>query len=407
MCAIFGAISRNLDTEILKKLRENASDRGRDGGRMEFYELSDNFGAALGNWRAAPIHEIANGRLQPYDGVVHNGTIANDVKLGRQEGEIDSEVLPRVLKRTNIREFQRSLKQIIGSYAIACKTEDSIFLATNYKPIHYWSPNGEDVYFSSMERHFNGIVPFGTRPAVVEPYTCIDLRTKEVIMIPRSEGDPAKALMIMSSGLDSTVALAFLMDQKYEAGCLYFKYGARTEDIEWRHAKEIAEYYDIPFYTVTLDYKQMKGTSTIMTSEGDVSENSGMEFASEWVPARNLVMLANATAFAEANGYHYIALGNNLEEAGSHPDNEEQFTFLFDKVLDYAVNLNYKLRLISPLGHLMKTEIVKLGMQLRAPLHLSYSCYNGGEKHCGKCGSCKFRMGAFKRAGFIDPVDYE
>ena len=410
MCAIYGffGFRKNFDAVLFDKLRQNAGDRGRDGHGEQLYDLTGDLMGIIGLWRGAPTHELQFARKPPYDGIVLNGTIVNDKYLGIQPGEIDSEVLPRVLNRNSLADFQHSLKQIIGSFAIACHSKDmsTIYAAVNYKPLHYWSPNSNDVYFSSMERHFNGIVPFGSRPVALDPYTCIDFRTKQTLILPRSEGAPPTALMIMSAGLDSTVALADLIHKKYKVSCLYFKYGCRTEDIEFRHAKNIAEYYDIPFYTVTLNYDQMKGKSSIMTNEGNIGKLSGMEYAHQWVPARNLVMLANATAFAEANGYHYIALGNNLEESGSHPDNEEQFTHLFDKTLDYAVNLNYKLRLVSPLGHLMKTEIVKRGIELYAPFRLSYSCYNGKEKHCGRCGSCMFRLNAFKRAGYIDPVEY-
>ncbi len=411
MCAILGYIGKkdNFSQKLFDKLRQNASDRGRDGGRVEYYDLKDGYYGALSNWRAAPTHEVQNGRLQPYNMLVHNGTIANDKYLGAQPGEIDSEVLPRVLNRNSLAEFQRSIKQIVGSFAIACVSKDksTIYASVNYKPIHYWSPNGEDVYFSSMERHFNGLIPFGVRPAVVDPYTCIDFKSKQVLILPRSEGDPPDALMVMSAGLDSTVAIADLLEKKYNVGLLHFNYGCRSEEIERNAVNQIAEYYDLSLNTITLDYSKMKGTSSIMSKEGRIGDLSGMELAHEWVPARNLVMLANAAAFAEANKYHYIAIGNNLEEAGSHGDNEEQFTYLFDKVLDYAVNVNYKLRLISPLGNLMKTEIVKKGIELSVPFDLSYSCYSGNKKHCGRCGSCTFRLNAFKRAGVIDPVEYE
>jgi 7-cyano-7-deazaguanine synthase len=150
----------------------------------------------------------------------------------------------------------------------------------------------------------------------------------------------------------------------------------------------------------------MKGDSGIMAIHKEIAGAEGMEFAHEWVPARNLVLLANATAFAEANGYHYIALGNNIDEGGSFPDNEEQFTYLFDKVLDYAVKANYKLRLVTPLGHLTKIEIVKRGIELKAPLHLTHSCYHGESLACGKCASCLFRLKAFQANHRLDPVKY-
>lgn len=404
MCSIYGAIGKNLDRSILEKLRKNAGDRGRDGGDMKSYELDGVWGV-LGSWRARPVHEVATGKQQPYDGVVHNGVIANAEALGLKEGQIDSEILPTVLDRSDLNSFARSLSQIRGSFAIACKTESTILAAVNYKPLYYWATES-GVYFSSMERHFKGIMPFGVRPAVVEPYSAIDFRSKEIKILPRSEGEPPTALITMSAGLDSTVALAEMIHKKYQPGLLHFRYGCRAEVKEYEAIKELSKWYDIPYYEMELDYNQMKGDSAIMSKDKQIAGAEGMEFAFENVPARNLVILANATAFAEANGYHYLTLGNNIDEGGSYPDNEEEFTHLFDNLLNYAVKANYKLRLITPLGHLTKIEIVKRGIELKVPFHLTYSCYSH-EGPCGKCSSCLFRLKAFQSLGYIDPLNYK
>lgn len=409
MCAIIGYCGKKetFNKEFFEKLVKNAGDRGRDGHRVEHYELCGGYIAALGAWRARPVHEVEHAKIQPYDGVVHNGTIANAEQLGLKEGQVDSEILPTVLNRKTLTHFARSLKHVIGSYAIAAKTPCTVLVATNYKPIHYYAPNETDVYFASMERHFHNLLPFGVRPAIVEPYTAMDLRKKGTIILPRSEGEPPTALVTASAGLDSTVALADIIAKKYQPGLLYFRYGCRAEAQELKAVEAIAEWYNIPFHTLKINYDQMKGTSGIMTRDRAISGKEGMEFAHEWVPARNLVLLANATAFAEANGYHYITLGNNIDEGGSFPDNEEQFTYLFDKVLDYAVKANYKLRLITPLGHLTKIEIVKRGIALKAPFHLTHSCYQGNKAACGKCASCLFRLKAFQANKRIDPIKYK
>jgi 7-cyano-7-deazaguanine synthase len=408
MCSIYGAIGKNLDPKFLEKLRMNAGDRGRDGGRLERYDLEDGYTAYLGAWRARPVHEVANGKLPPYDGVVHNGVIANAESLGLKEGQIDSEILPEILDRRSVTYFAKSLNQIKGSFAIACQTDNTILAAVNYKPLYYWSPNETDVYFSSMERHFHALLPFGVRPAVVEPYSAIDFRKKDIKILPRSEGEPPTALVTASAGLDSTVALADMISKKYQPSLLYFRYGCRAEYKELKAVEAIAKWYGIPFFTMKLDYDQMRGESAIMSKNGEkeIAGVEGMEFAFENVPARNLVLLANATAFAEANGYHYLTLGNNIDEGGSYPDNEEEFTHLLDNVLNYAVKANYKLRIVTPLGHLTKIEIVKKGIKLKVPFHLTYSCYTS-DGPCGKCSSCLFRIKAFKSLGYADPLKYK
>jgi 7-cyano-7-deazaguanine synthase len=402
MCSIFGGLGPNLDIELIGKLQKAGTDRGRDGSKVDFTEDGK---IAVGNCRAAPTHEAQHGKLQPYDGVVHNGTIANDKELGLQVGEIDSEVLPRVLDRSSFVGFVESVEKIVGSYAIACvnDSKDNLFVATNYKPIHYWS-DGENVYFSSMERHFQGIVPYGTRPAVVEPYTCMELKGGN--MIPLKRNDEKKALIIASAGLDSVTAAAKMKYDGYDIKLLHFVYGCKAGEKEASLIPKIAEALECEYDIVEVPYDKMKGNSSIMSGD-DIDENAGMEYATEWVPARNLVFMALATAYAEANGFHYIVLGNNLEESGSHPDNEEQMTTLLNDVLDYAVGDGNKVKIISPLGNLMKREIVELAHVTKAPLQVAWSCYADGDKPCGICGPCKFRLNAFKRAGLIDPVEYE
>ena len=401
MCSIFGAIGKEIKIDVINRLKIAGQDRGRDGTNYKLY----NNNIILGNCRAAPTHEVSDGELQPYYGVVHNGTIANDKELGVKPGEIDSQVLPRVLDRSSFVAFVKSIDKIVGSYAIACTNDDenNIFVATNYKPLHYWNDNGT-IYFSSMERHFKGITPYGCRPAVVEPYTCMELKGGNMIDLPRR--DIKRALIIASAGLDSVTAASKMKYDGYEIKLLHFVYGCKAGEKEANLIPDIAKALDCEYDIIDVPYDKMKGNSSIM-SGGVVDENAGMEYATEWVPARNLVFMALATAYAEANGFSYIVLGNNLEESGSHPDNEEQMTTLLNGVLDYAVGDGNKVKIIAPLGNLMKKEIVELAHLTKAPLHVAWSCYADGDKPCGVCGPCKFRLNAFKRAGLIDPVIYE
>jgi len=153
-----------------------------------------------------------------------------------------------------------------------------------------------------------------------------------------------------------------------------------------------------------LDYSQSAGNSPLLT-DGQIAPGvTGAEYAHEWVPARNLLMIAKAVAYAEANGYGAVALGNNLEEGGAYPDNEEQFTTLLNAALPYAVQEGSKVELLAPVGMLMKHEIVALGARLGVPYELTWSCYRGGEHHCGACGPCFMRREAFRRNGLVDPA---
>lgn len=403
MCSIFGAVGRNdINEQLLSIIRDRARDRGRDGGQMQRYALSGGGMAILGNWRATPTPEVEVAPLQPYDGVVHNGTIANDKELGARDGEVDSMVLPRILDRRNIHAFLSSLRRIRGSYALAAYTGKTVLAATNYKPLYY-ARLGDTTYFSSMERHLAlPVTPPGFRPARMEPYSVMDLMTFEALPLPRR--DRKKALVICSAGLDSTTAAYKLANDGYEVALLHFRYGCKAETREVALVSEIGQHLNAHVYLLDIDYAPFKGGSPLLTGKEIAAGVEGAEYAHEWVPARNLLMIAHAVAFAEANGFSYVALGNNLEEAGAYPDNEEEFTSLLDMALDYAVSDGAKVRLIAPLGGLMKHEIVALGVSLGVPYELTWSCYRGGNVHCGRCGPCLMRKTAFDRHGFADPA---
>ena len=406
MCSIYGAVFRpENDTALdgLDMVRKRANDRGRDGGRWEMYPLSDGRVAVLGNWRATPTPEIEKGRLQPYGGVVHNGTIANDHVLGRRDGEIDSEVLPRVLDRSNLDRFVESLGRVQGSYAIGCVTTSTVFLACNYRPLHYVLNESGSMYFASLEHHLIDVAPIGTRPRNLLPYTAMDITTFETVPLPRRSA--YKAIVIASAGLDSTTVARKLLHDGYDVCLLHFTYGCQAQGREKDLIPKIAEAMGCDYVFIDLPYGEMKASSPLLQSDGDIAEGvTGSEFAHEWVPARNLAMFGLAVAYAEAHDYHYIALGNNLEEAGAYPDNEEQMFRLLDRVCDYAVAADYELRVLQPCGHLMKHEIVKLGHDLGTPYELTWSCYRNGEHHCGECGPCFMRKKAFERNGLVDPV---
>lgn len=403
MCAIFGAFGRPLrvSTKILDALRRNAADRGRDGGNMVRFPLSGGYTGYLGAWRATPTTETKAAPPQPYGGIVHNGTIANDRELGNPEGAVDSMILQHVLDRSSLEALVTSLGRIKGSYALGIAGTDTIYLATTYKPVHFVDIDGA-IYFASMERHLAPLLSWTRRAARLPPYSATSLRTGQIIPLQRPHN--RRALVVCSGGLDSTTAAYMLRDQGYDVTLLHFDYGCRATSRERERVHQIALSMNAECIVLPLDYSKFTGNSPLLT-EGAIADGiAGAEFAHEWVPARNLLMLANTVAYAEANDYSTIALGNNLEEAGAYPDNEEEFTHLLDMVLDYAVHDGGQVRIVSPVGHLMKHEIVAAGMKLGVPYRLTWSCYRGGATHCGRCGPCVMRSIAFERNGYKDPV---
>jgi len=368
---------------------------------MQRYDLAGGQVAYLGNWRATPTTEVWDAEDQPYDGVVHNGTIANDVELGALPGEVDSMVLPRVIDRSSLRSVACSLGKVQGSFAIAAVSSDTVYAAVNYKPLHLLRIAGV-TYFSSMERHLLPECGFGLRPGRLQPYTVTDLISGDSLPLPRET--TSRALVVCSAGLDSTTVAYDLVAKGYEVDLLHFRYGCRAESREVQMVQKIADDLRREVVFLDIDYSSFTGQSPLLTG-GSISQGkAGAEYAHEWVPARNLLMLAHAVAYAEANEYSFVALGNNLEESGAFPDNEEEFTNLLGHALDYAVHDGGHVQLISPVGGMMKHEIVKLGTSLGVPYGLTWSCYYGGEVHCGNCGPCFMRETAFDRNGLEVPM---
>ena len=416
-CSICG--STDIDTATSNYIWRASRNRGRDAEGKYVRRLSTDLPFHLsvmehwiGNHRATPTTEVEHPiEAQPVgttDRFVLNGVIANDKELGVRPGEADTSVLPRVLDVTSLEAFRDSLLKIKGSYAIAVlrEADGAILLACNYKPIWIAQVWGE-WYFSSLEEHF----PPNVHPWRMPAYSVMDLISGDALGLPRLQSP--RALVIASSGLDSTAVAAYAATHHNTVRLLHFNYGCRAETRETERIHVIATYLDIHFradctsHVYNLSYDGMTGGSPLLNDTDEIAGGvEGTEYAHEWVPARNLVMLSIATAYAEANGYGHIYLGTNLEEGGAYPDNEYQFLCDFNTLLANAVQNGVKIEVHTPVGNLMKHEIVKFGTELGTPFGLTWSCYQGGLRACGKCGPCFMRMTAFKRNGMRDPIEY-
>ncbi len=401
MCTICGGTKfGSMALEVFHRSR----DRGRDYSNLFFRN-----GSWICNHRAIPTTEKKNPEHnQPFGTdykIVHNGTISNDKELGNTTGEIDSSVLPNVLNCETINTLKESLKKVKGSYAIGIlKPNGHFYLACNYKPIFYSITNHEFV-FSSYKEHLDsaGYVDIQR----LRPYSILDTETMETVDIDRT--DYNNALVICSGGLDSTAVAAYAC-HKYgpdNVKLIHYCYGCIAESKEVDCIKKIAEYLKCGLDFIKIDMSFMNGQSSLFKTEEDIHKGiEGSEYAYEWVPARNLIMLSLAVGYAEANKYTNIYLGTNLEEGGAYPDNENQFIRDFDSCLYGAVQNGVKVKIHTPVGNLMKHEIVAFGNRYNAPFHLTWSCYKKGETPCGECGPCFMRRTAFRRNGLEDPLPY-
>lgn len=388
----------------------------------------------LNNNRAEPTTEFVKDKkmtdVQPFNGstvwIAHNGTIANDKEIKAKHGlnpntRIDSAVIPWVLEKSDFSQdslFQILTEELVGSYALAAysKKYDKLVLATNYKPLFLLYHQVEDtLYFSSIESYmvendYNRILN-PENLIEVKPYTCIiiDRVTREFksfSLYPEKSGKK-KALICASAGMDSTVAATWAKKQGYDITLLHFQYQCRAQQKEEEAIKKIAEFFHAELVTIQADFfKGVIGGSKLY-GEGTIADGeAGAELAIEWVPARNLIFLSIAAGYAEAKGIGSIILGGNLEESGAYADNELIFQQKFGELLPHALNLGNNVEILTPVADLMKHDIVKLGLELGAPLHLTWSCYENGPLHCGHCGPCFMRKTAFQMLGAPEVIEY-
>lgn len=407
-------------------------------GKLSQHFVFEQTSIVINNDRAEPTTEYLPRKvekdIQPFGTriyISHNGVIANDRELeAKYELErsttIDSAILPPLIEKlwdgtsTGLQQILRD--EILGSYALAIVDKEQprrLFLACNYKPIFLeYDSELNALFFTSLESYLGQLDKsiWESRPIKqMTPYTLLSVdvtKTSEELSLWRKAAQAeGRALVVCSAGLDSTTAAKLMMDKGREVTLLHFKYRHRAERREAECLKRIAQELHVPTMFVDTDlFKDVIGHSRLTETDQQIETGrggeAGAEFAHEWVPARNLIFLAIATGIAEGHGFGSIVLGNNLEEAGAYPDNEMVFVNKLNEVLPYATNLQKRVRLEMPVGNLMKHEIVKLGTHIGAPLHLTWSCYEGDEKHCGKCGPCYMRRKAFEINGLKDPVEY-
>jgi 7-cyano-7-deazaguanine synthase len=392
--------------------------RGEDFLKNQFFLPGGTLGAMVCNLRAEPTTEYVREKIildqQPYSihpwSIVHNGTIANDKELrtSKYPSSIDSAAIVEVL--ANAPNFFEGIHALRGSYAILGineKYQNKIFVACNYRPIWYLE-NEYGVFFASSRDYFAR----GT-PKMLTPYS-MGCFTYDGIGIIYSQAQvllaklPRKALVVCSGGLDSTVAATWAVRQaQMETELIHFRYGSRAEGPEVIAVQKIADALRIPLTLFPLPIYRREDSPLLNPDSKIAGGEKGAEFAYEWVPARNLVMLSVATAFAESRGIEHVILGNNLEEAGAYPDNEPEFIARFNDMAPFVVGDGKRVRVLMPVGNLMKHEIVKMGHDLYAPLNLTWSCYRAGKLHCGTCGPCFMRRTAFKINGIPEVIDYE
>jgi 7-cyano-7-deazaguanine synthase len=219
------------------------------------------------------------------------------------------------------------------------------------------------------------------------------------------------AVVSLSGGLDSCVAAAVARAAGFELALLHADYGQRTEARERRAFHAIGDFNGVPAsrrLVISFENLRRIGGSaltdaTIPLPEGDL-DRAGVP--ASYVPFRNAHLLSTAVSWAEVLGAAHIFVGFVEEDSSGYPDCRESFLKAFEAAANLGTKPETRLALHAPLIHLRKSAIVRRGLELAAPLHLTWSCYAAEERACGACDSCLLRLRGFAEAGETDPIPY-
>ncbi len=228
--------------------------------------------------------------------------------------------------------------------------------------------------------------------------------------------DSRKAVVLLSGGMDSCVSAAIARARHGAASIalLHAGYGQRTQDRERRAFEEIADFYQVrERLIVQLDHFRAIGGSALTDRNIAVPENElgapgpqGSAIPVTYVPFRNAHFLSVAVSWAEAIGAGTIYIGAVAEDSSGYPDCRPEYYRVFQELIRVGTRPETQIEIVTPVITLKKSDIIRRGIELGAPLHLTWSCYQNEDTACGACDSCLFRLRAFAKAGLPDPIPY-
>jgi 7-cyano-7-deazaguanine synthase len=230
---------------------------------------------------------------------------------------------------------------------------------------------------------------------------------------PRPRGPPKpRAVVLLSGGLDSATAAAWAKAEGYDVYALSFDYGQR-------HRRELASAKAVAKELAVADHKVLKlplgqlGGSALTDRSIAVPDARrraaaiGASIPSTYVPARNTVFLSFALGYAEVSGATAIVIGANALDYSGYPDCRPEYLEAFERMAALATKAGVEgrtVKVLAPLLHMTKRDIVAAALRLKAPVSRSWSCYRGGRQPCGACESCVLRAKGFAEAGVADPA---
>jgi 7-cyano-7-deazaguanine synthase len=237
-------------------------------------------------------------------------------------------------------------------------------------------------------------------------------------VIPEPEGTPDSPLLrgpsslavcLVSGGMDSCVTAAIARQENAEVAFLHVSYGQRTEARERRAFEDLADSFAIrKRLAVSIESLKAIGGSSL-TDEGIPVARADLtspEIPTSYVPFRNAHLLAIATSWAETIRARRIYIGAVAEDSSGYPDCRPEFYQAFQGAIDAGTKPETRIEIVTPVIRMSKADIVRRGLELDAPLELTWSCYGADDRACGQCDSCALRRRAFQQAGVTDPIAY-
>lgn len=217
------------------------------------------------------------------------------------------------------------------------------------------------------------------------------------------------AVVLLSGGMDSAVCAAIAHAESFEIAALHLNYGQRTQERELQSFHDIANHYGVTKrLAVDVSHFAAIGGSSLTDKTMDVSaaDLTNTNIPTSYVPFRNANILAIAVSWAEVLRASALFIGAVEEDGSGYPDCRKEFYNAFQNVIDTGTKPETRVIIHTPVITFSKKDIVQKGVELAAPLHLTWSCYKSSDAACGECDSCALRLRGFAAAGIEDPIPY-
>lgn len=230
----------------------------------------------------------------------------------------------------------------------------------------------------------------------------------EVVNIEDVE-QPRLAICLVSGGMDSCVTAAIAHEENGALAFLHISYGQRTQQRELEAFEAIADHYHVDLrLVISFDHLARIGGSSLTDTQIAVTapDLTTSAIPSSYVPFRNAHLLSTAVSWGEVINASAIYIGAVAEDSSGYPDCRPEFYAAFQEAIDVGTKPETRITIRTPVIRMRKSEIVRKGLDLGAPLHLTWSCYQESDRACGNCDSCALRLRAFREAGVTDPIPY-